>query len=91
VKLKSFNGSQRGVIVVAFGFALYTIGQWLLVTWELGARANVGWVAYAPLSNSFNLPRAWHPWAVTLYWLILIAVWMFVSLVILQRRHDETA
>jgi hypothetical protein len=91
MKLRALSGSQRGVIVVALGFALYLFGQWLQVTWEFGSRADFGWVAYAPLSNSFNtLARGWHPWVVLLYWLVLIAVWMLASLAILQRRPDES-
>jgi heme/copper-type cytochrome/quinol oxidase subunit 1 len=78
-------------MVVALGFAIYLFGQWLLETIEFGSRANFGWVAYAPLSNSFSSPvRLLHPWVILLFWLILLAVWTMASLMILQRRRDET-
>jgi heme/copper-type cytochrome/quinol oxidase subunit 1 len=89
VKLRPLNGSQRGVLVIALGFALYFFGQWLLAAWEYGSRGNFGWVAYAPLSNSFNPLHAWHPWVVLLYWLVLLALWTMASLVILQRRQSQ--
>jgi uncharacterized membrane protein YwaF len=93
MKLRPLSGSQRGVIVVALGFAIYFIGQWLLETWEFGSRGNFGWVAYAPLSNSFNPAqiRILHPWVILLFWLILIAVWTIASLAILHRRPAETS
>lgn len=91
MKRRPLNGSQRGVIVVALGVAMYIFGQWLQVTWEFGSRADYGWVAYAPLSNAYNpLLRGWHPWVVLVYWLVLVAVWTLASLAILQRRHGET-
>jgi hypothetical protein len=93
MRLRPLNGSQRGVIVIALGFAIYFFGQWLLETWEFGSRANVGWVAYAPLSNSINTVgqlRILHPWVILLFWLILIAVWALASLAILQRRPAES-
>jgi heme/copper-type cytochrome/quinol oxidase subunit 1 len=78
-------------MVVALGFAIYLFGQWLLETIEFGSRANFGWVAYAPLSNSFSSPvRLLHPWVILLFWLILLAVWTMASLMILQRRQEET-
>jgi heme/copper-type cytochrome/quinol oxidase subunit 1 len=92
MKLRSLNGSQRGVIVVALGFAIYIFGQWLLETLEFGSRPNVGWVAYAPLSNSFNNVgqiRILHPWVVLLFWLLAIAVWLVASLAILRSRSDQ--
>jgi uncharacterized membrane protein YwaF len=91
VKLRPLSGSQRGVVVVALGVAIYLFGQWLLETWEFGSRANFGWVGYAPLRNSFSSPvRLLHPWVILLFWLILLAVWMLASLAILQRRQNET-
>jgi heme/copper-type cytochrome/quinol oxidase subunit 1 len=77
------------VLVVALGFAMYFFGQWLLQTWEFGSRANFGWVAYAPLSTSVNQLHVWHPWVVLVYWLILLALWTFAALVILQRRQGD--
>jgi hypothetical protein len=90
VKLRALNGSQRGVLVVALGLALYLFGEWLQETWEFGSRANFGWVAYAPLSTSVNIPlHAWHPWVVLVYWLILVGAWTCASLMILRRRPGE--
>jgi uncharacterized membrane protein YwaF len=92
MKLRPLSGSQRGVIVVALGLAIYVFGQWLLETWEFGSRANFGWVAYAPLSTSLNTGqlRILHPWVILLFWLILIAVWLFASLILLQRHPEES-
>ena len=93
MKDRSLNGSQRGVIVVALGFAIYIVGQWLLETVEFGSRPNVGWVAYAPLSNSFHNVgqiRILHPWVVLLFWLLAIAVWLIASLAILRNRTHQS-
>ncbi len=93
MKRRSLNRSQRVVIVVALGFAIYVLGQWLLETLEFGSRANFGWVAYAPLSNSFNNVgqiRILDPWVVLLFWLLAIAVWLVASLAILRDRTDES-
>jgi uncharacterized membrane protein YwaF len=91
VKLRPLSGSQRGVLVIALGLVIYLFGQWLLETIEFGSRSNFGWVAYAPLSNSFSAPiRLLDPWVILVFWLILLAVWTLASLKILQRRRDET-
>jgi uncharacterized membrane protein YwaF len=89
VKRRPLNDSQRGVIVVALGLAIYVFGQWLLDTWEYGSRANFGWVAYAPLTN--NPLRIPHPWFILAFWLVLIGVWLGASLAILRRRDGETS
>src|SRR6202044_1659891 len=65
VQFTRLNPSQRNVIVVGLGAALYFAGQWIM-TWG-GA---FGWVAYAPLSKDVSGPfLIRNPWAQFLIWL----------------------
>jgi hypothetical protein len=91
MKRRRLNLAQRVVIVVALGVALFLFGQWLIGFWEFGSRYS-GWVGYAPLGSASFQPRIMlHPWVVLAVWLILTAVWMFVSLFILRcPRADDS-
>jgi Zn-dependent protease len=89
MKRRSLNGAQRVAVVTALGFAIYLFGQWLLATLE-GSPLDTGWVAYAPLNSAtFTRVRILHPWVALLIWLVLIAVWLGVALVILRPGGGE--
>jgi len=88
------NAGQRIVVVVGLGVALYFFGSWV-TTRGIGA---TGWVAYAPLSNTYNtpgLPGALHPWIRLVIWLFLVLVWVIASVTLLRspgpsRQGDAT-
>lgn len=66
--------------------ALVLLGEWVTA---LGTHANYGWVAYAPLSNSFNqLGGGLHPWVRLVVWLLLLVLWVSLSLVILRTPRE---
>jgi hypothetical protein len=78
VQLPRLNPSQRNVIVVGLGVALYFAGQWIM-TWG----GTFGGVAYAPLSKAVSGPfLIGNPWAQFLIWLGLVLVWIVCSLII---------
>lgn len=83
---RQLNRSQRVILVIGLGFALSLFGDWVTA---LGSRANVGWVAYAPLSSSYNFPAfgGFHPWVRLVMWLVLIAVWTGLSVLLLRGSH----
>ena len=77
-------------MVVGLGVGLYFAGGWIT---SRGTGAQYGWVAYAPLSNSSNMPdpfRGLHPWVRLVIWLVLIAVWVTASAFLLRSRSDQT-
>jgi len=82
------------VVVVGLGVALFFFGGWA-TTRGIGA---TGWVAYAPLSNTYNtpgLPGALHPWVRLVIWLFLVLVWVIASVTLLRssgpsRQSDAT-
>jgi hypothetical protein len=78
----SLNRSQRLVLVVGLAAALYAFGLWLT---GLGSNLREGWVAYAPLSNQFDITGL-HPWVRLVVWILLIAVWAFTSAWILRDQ-----
>jgi hypothetical protein len=86
--------SQRVVLIVALGFALYVVGLWLT---NLDTHPFTGWAAYAPLSNSTFYPYAQglHPWVRVVIWLLLTIVWTITSLSLLRPtgapRDDTTS
>ena len=87
MKRASLNYSQRMVLVVGTGVALYFFGAWVM-TW--GARGPTGWVAYAPLSNTAQLfDEGLYPWVRLVIWLIISAVWVGISLVLLRERNPD--
>ena len=66
--------------------ALVLLGEWVTA---LGTHANYGWVAYAPLSNSFNRwAGGLHPWVRLVVWLLLLVLWVSLSLVILRTPRE---
>ena len=86
VQLPRLNPSQRNVIVVGLGVALYFAGQ-RIMTWG----GTFGWVAYAPLSKAVSGPYLIrNPWAQFLIWLGLVLVWILCSLAIYggSRKSD---
>lgn len=85
----SLNHSQRIIIVVGAGIALFFFGAWAM-TW--GTRGLTGWVGYAPLSNTASLTflgTGLHPWVRLVVWLIIVAVWVGFSLVTLRSRTPD--
>ena len=79
------NRFQQVVAVIGIGLALWYLGEYIT---SLGLPATAfGWVAYAPLSHSFNAPGADLSSAEqTLVWLALIAVWVGLSTLIMKDR-----
>jgi hypothetical protein len=95
MKRATMNYSQRIVIVVGIGVALYFFGAWAM-TW--GTRGLTGWTGYAPVSNtasstftatSIFLGTGLHPWVRLVIWLIIAAAWVGSSLVLLRSRNPE--
>ena len=85
VRLRALNSGQRLVVVVGLGLALYFFGGWVTTRDTFS-----GWVAYAPLSNTVNVPGGGlHPWVRLLIWLALIFVWVLASVALL-RTHSES-
>jgi uncharacterized membrane protein YwaF len=84
--MKRMNRSQRLVIVVGLGVALYFFGGWITTR---GTGAQFGWVAYAPLSNTNNLLGGLHPWVRLVIWLVLIVVWAVASLWLLRSSEPK--
>ncbi len=81
---RRLNKGQRIVIVVGLGLALYFVGGWVTTR---GTGAQFGWVAYAPLSTTYNTPDGpggLHPWVRLIVWLVLILAWMVASVVLLR-------
>ena len=95
MRRRSLNLAQRIVIVVGLGVMLWFCGAWLV---SIGSHAPFGWVAYAPLSGSVNVPTlgGLHPWVRLIIWLIVVVVWVATSLVMLMdsrqadNRESET-
>jgi hypothetical protein len=80
---RHLNFPQRIVVVIGLALALSVAGEWLTA---LGTRANFGWVAYAPLSNSVSVGDfgGLHPWVRMAIWLILVALWAALSAALLR-------
>jgi hypothetical protein len=78
------NLSQRIVLVIGSGFTSYLLGLWLT---SLGTHFASGWVAFAPLSNSYFGPSlgGLHPWVRLVIWLVFIFVWIGFSLTVLAN------
>ena len=84
MRLRTLNSGQRLVLVVGLGLALYVFGGWVTTR-----NTFSGWVAYAPLSNTVNVPGSGlHPWVRLLIWLALILVWVLASVALLHTRSD---
>lgn len=68
---------------------LVVVGRWIT---SLGSPGHfTGWTGFAPLQNTAPLfPGAGlHAWARVLVWLILIAVWATVSLIVLKDESNS--
>jgi hypothetical protein len=84
---RSFSRAQRVVVIIGLGLAFNAFGQWLMT---LGSRADFGWVAYAPLSNSVSvLGGGLHPWVRFAIWLILILLWTAAAVLLLSERSTN--
>jgi hypothetical protein len=76
------NRSQRIVVVIALGVALYVLGTWFTAPQFPVAS---GWVGYAPLTSSLVRMRL-SGGAELFLWFTLIAVWTVVSSYLLRTR-----
>ena len=75
------------VMIIGLGLAFDVLGQWLM---SIGSRANFGWVAYAPLSNSvYPLAGGLHPWVRFAIWIILIVLWTVAAVLLLRERSTN--
>ncbi len=83
-RLSRLSTSQRVVVIVGLGAALYLVGAYVTSLGEI--RTLNGWVAYAPLSNTFNGLGGMPGWAQLVVWLALVIVWVLGSVRILHRR-----
>ena len=86
---RKWNRGQRVVVVVGLGVALYFFGGWITTR---GTGAQYGWVAYAPLSNTYNTPNVFggfHSWVRLVIWLLLILVWVVVSVFLLRSPSTD--
>jgi heme/copper-type cytochrome/quinol oxidase subunit 1 len=88
MKQRQLSRAQRIVTIIGLGFAFDAFGQWLMT---IGARANFGWVAYAPLSNQSapSLAGGLHPWVRFVIWMILIALWTGAAVLLLSERSTS--
>ena len=79
--MNRLNLPQRIVLVIGWGAMLWFFGLWVT-----GIGTAFGWVAYAPLSNTFAGPGGLHPWVRLLIWLVLVVVWMAGAMWLLRTR-----
>jgi len=87
--MRRMNRGQRVVVVVGLGVALYFLGGWVTTR---GTPLQFGWVAYAPLSNTYNTPvglGGLHPWVRLVIWLVFTFVWVVASVLLLRSRPAE--
>lgn len=83
-----FNLAQRIVVVVALGFILLAVGQWVVASNYPGP--DFGWVGYAPLTTTHYVFGSGLSTSETfLLWLGLAAVWTLLSLAILRSRRRK--
>jgi len=87
-RLVRLNLAQRIVAVVALAGLLRTVGNYVVT--QLTSPGS-GWFGYAPLTEGpfpDGFPRGgWREVAMTLVWLVLIAVWAAVSMWLLGLPH----
>ncbi len=82
---RSLNSGQKLVVVVGLGLALYFFGGWATTL-----NTFSGWVAYAPLSSTVNVPGGGlHPWVRLVIWLVLILVWVLASVALLRSSEPK--
>lgn len=87
MKKRQLSRAQRIVMIIGLGFAYDVLGQWMMT---IGSRANFGWVAYAPLSNSeTSIGGGLHPWVRLVIWMVLIVLWTGTA-VLLLREHSTS-
>ena len=82
---RRFNRSQRVVVVLALGVALYVLASWM-VTW--GSHLPYGSATFTNLSSPIFVGGL-HPWVKVAIWLIAIALWSVTSVQVLRTRDVE--
>jgi hypothetical protein len=83
--LRRLNHAQRVVIVVAFGLALYALGNWVTT---LGTRLPSQAMEY----SSVSAPAAFggfYPWVRFAIWMLLLAIWAAISIPVLSNRLTD--
>lgn len=80
------NRAQKIVVVVGLGFGLCFLGLWLT-----SLDHPTGWVAFAPMTDTdVGAVGGLHPWLQLLIWLALVAVWIAMSVNLLQDSPSDT-
>jgi heme/copper-type cytochrome/quinol oxidase subunit 1 len=86
-RIDGLSRSQRIVVVIGLGVALYFAGGYVT---SLGR--PTGWFAYAPLSTAtFAPPGRLSPLLQFVVWLILVVMWVAGSLLILREPAQPAA
>ncbi len=76
------NRAQRVVVVIALGFALIFLGAWIT---SIGSHLPYGSVTYTNVGAP-HMVGGFHPWVRTIIWMFLVAVWVSISILLLQGR-----
>lgn len=79
---RRLNRAQRVVAVIAFGFVLYFLGDWIT---SLGSHLPRGSAMYTNVSIS-DIVGGLHPWVRFTIWMLLIVTWVGVSIPLLRDR-----
>ena len=82
---RRFNRAQRVVAVVAFGLVLYFLGDWIV---SIGTHLPYGSATYTNVSSS-SIVGGLYPWVRFTIWILLIATWMGVSILLLRDRSAD--
>jgi hypothetical protein len=73
------NRAQRVVVVVALGFALYLLGDWIT---SLGSHLPYGSATFTNVRSSYFVGGL-YPWVRFAIWMLLIVAWVGVSIPLL--------
>ena len=80
------NLSQRVVILIGLGAALYVFGEW---TRTLGSHP-AGWIATRGYKALVFAPGGLDRWAQLLIWLALLVIWVVASALVLRSSRNGT-
>jgi hypothetical protein len=79
---RRLNRAQRVVAVVAFGFALFFLGVWIV---SFGSHLPYGSATFTSESSSY-IVGGLYPWVRFTIWMLLIVTWVGVSIPLLGDR-----